>query len=255
MERTISFMNGKGSIGHNSRAFIADNVRPDRTKDNESYFVDNIKEAYHYLFDEALNKYNAKQKRKDRKIKSYYEKIKRSKQEKLFYEVIVQIGNCEDSYVGSDVGYMVKQILKEYLFGFIENNPNLYVIGAYIHMDEETPHMHIDFVPWVSGCTRGLETKNSLKGALASRGFKSEGKGYTEWQQWAEAEKESLAGIMKKYGIEWEQKGTHNPHLSVLDYKKQEREKEIERCEYKLGILEEKLVEKESEIESARLIV
>lgn len=254
MERTISFMNGKGSIGHNSRAFIADNVRPDRTKDNESYFVEDIKDVYHHLFDEALNEYNAKQKRKDRKIKSYYEKIKRSKQEKLFYEVIVQIGNRDDTYVGSDEGEIAKQILRDYLYEFMKNNPNLYVFGAYIHMDEETPHMHIDFVPWVSGCTRGLETKNSLKGALASRGFKSEGKGYTEWQQWAEAEKESLAGIMKKYGIEWEQKGTHNPHLSVLDYKKQEREKEIERCEYRLGILEEKLVEKESEIESARLL-
>ena len=74
--------------------------------------------------------------------------------------------------MGSSVGKIAKQILKEYLFEFIKNNPNLYVIGAYIHMDEETPHMHIDFVPWVSGCTRGLETKNSLKGALASRGFK-----------------------------------------------------------------------------------
>ena len=253
MERTISFMNGKGSIGHNSRAFIADNVRPDRTKDNESYFVEDIKDVYHHLFDEALNKYNAKQKRKDRKIKSYYEKIKRSKQEKLFYEVIVQIGNCDDSYVGSSVGKMAKQILKEYLFEFIKNNPNLYVIGAYIHMDEETPHMHIDFVPWVSGCTRGLETKNSLKGALASRGFKSEGKGYTEWQQWAEAEKESLAGIMKKYGIEWEQKGTHNPHLSVLDYKKQEREKEIVRCDELLSNLEVELADKKEEIEVARI--
>ncbi len=254
MERTISFMNGKGSIGHNSRAFVADNVNPDRTEYNESYFVEDIKEVYHHLFDEALAEYNAKQKRKDRQIKNYYEKIKRSKQEKLFYEVIVQIGNRDDTYVGSDEGEIAKHILRDYLYEFMKNNPNLYVFGAYIHMDEETPHMHIDFVPWVSGSKRGLETKNSLKGALATRGFKGEGKGYTEWQQWAEAEKEVLADVMLRHGVEWEKKYTHEPHLSVLDYKKQEREKEIEICEYRLGILEEKLVEKESEIESARLL-
>ena len=254
MQRTISFMNGQGSIGHNSRAFIADNVNPDRTEYNESYFVEDIKEVYHHLFDEALNEYNAKQKRKDRQIKNYYEKIKRSKQEKLFYEVIVQIGNRDDTYVGSDEGEIAKDILRDYLYEFMKNNPNLYVFGAYIHMDEETPHMHIDFVPWVSGSKRGLETKNRLKGALAARGFKGEGKGYTEWQQWAEAEKEVLADVMLKYGVEWEKKYTHEPHLSVLDYKKRKREKEIELCEYRLGELEEKLFEKESEIESARLL-
>ena len=250
MQRTISFMNGQGSIGHNSRAFIADNVNPDRTDYNESYFVEDIKEVYHHLFDEALNEYNAKQKRKDRQIKNYYEKIKRSKQEKLFYEVIVQIGNRDDTSVDSDAGDIAKDILRDYLYEFMKNNPNLYVFGAYIHMDEETPHMHIDFVPWVSGSKRGLETKNSLKGALAARGFKGEGKGYTEWQQWAEAEKEVLADVMLRHGIEWEKKYTHEPHLSVLDYKKRKREKEIEICEGRLEILEEKLVEKESEIES-----
>lgn len=254
MQRTISFMNGQGSIGHNSRAFIADNVKPDRTEYNESYFVEDIKEVYHHLFDEALNEYNAKQKRKDRQIKNYYEKIKRSKQEKLFYEVIVQIGNRDDTSVGSDAGEIAKDILRDYLYEFVKNNPNLYVFGAYIHMDEETPHMHIDFVPWVSGSKRGLETKNSLKGALAARGFKGEGKGYTEWQQWAEAEKEVLADVMLRHGIEWENKYTHEPHLSVLDYKKRKREKEIEICEGRLGELEEKLFEKESEIESARLL-
>ncbi len=254
MQRTISFMNGQGSIGHNSRAFIADNVNPDRTEYNESYFVEDIKEVYHHLFDEALAEYNAKQKRKDRQIKNYYEKIKRSKQEKLFYEVIVQIGNRDDTYVGSDEGEIAKDIMRDYLYEFVKNNPNLYVFGAYIHMDEETQHMHIDFVPWVSGSKRGLGTKNSLKGALAARGFKGEGKGYTEWQQWAEAEKEVLADVMLKYGVEWEKKYTHEPHLSVLEYKKREREKEIEICEGRLEILEEKLVEKESEIESARLL-
>lgn len=253
MQRTISFMNGQGSIGHNSRAFIADNVNPDRTEYNESYFVEDIKEVYHYLFDEALAEYNAKQKRKDRQIKNYYEKIKRSKQEKLFYEVIVQIGNRDDTYVGSDEGEIAKDILRDYLYEFVKNNPSLYVFGAYIHMDEETPHMHIDFVPWVSGSKRGLETKNSLKGALAARGFKGEGKGYTEWQQWAEAEKSVLADVMLRHGIEWEKKYTHEPHLSVLDYKKRKRKKEIERCDEILSNFEVELADKKEEIEAARI--
>ena len=81
---------------------------------------------------------------------------------------------------------------------------------------------------------RGLETRTSLKGALAGRGFASEGKGNTEWQQWSETEKEDIASIMEQYGIGWHKKGTHNKHLSVLDYKKQERAKEVAALEAEL---------------------
>ena len=189
---------------------------------------------YHKLFDKALSEYNAKQKRKDRQIKNYYEKIKRSKQEKLFYEVIVQIGNKDDTGVGSYSAEIATKILKDYVELFQFRNPQLYVFGAYIHMDEETPHLHLDFVPWVSDSKRGLETRTSLKGALASRGFASEGKGNTEWQQWSEAEKEDIAIIMERYGIGWHKKETHNKHLSVLDYKKQERAKEVAALEAEL---------------------
>ena len=85
VERTISFMNGEGSLGHNTRAFIASNVDADRTKDNITLVNENLKQVYHKLYDDSLKKYNAKQKRKGRQIKDYYEKISRSKQEKLFY--------------------------------------------------------------------------------------------------------------------------------------------------------------------------
>ena len=234
MERTISFMNGEGSIGHNTRSFIAKNVDANRTKDNIILINEDIKQVYHKLFDKALDEYNAKQKRKDRQIKNYYEKIKRSKQEKLFYEVIVQIGNKDDTGVGSYSAEIATQILKDYVELFQFRNSQLYVFGAYIHMDEETPHLHLDFVPWVSDSKRGLETRTSLKGALASRGFASEGKGNTEWQQWSEAEKEDIAIIMERYGIGWHKKGTHNKHLSVLDYKKQERAKEVAALEAEL---------------------
>lgn len=234
MERTISFMNGEGSLGHNTRAFIASNVDADRTKDNIILVNEDFKKVYHKLFDDALKKYNAKQKRKDRQIKNYYDKIARSKQEKLFYEVIVQIGNRDDTGVGSNAADVAVKVLEDYVELFIQRNPQLYVFGAYIHMDEETPHVHIDFVPFSTDNKRGLETKNSFKGALASRGFESEGKGNTEWQQWSEAEKEDIAIIMEKYGIGWKKLDTHKPHLSVLDYKKQERSREVKELEQEL---------------------
>ena len=239
MERTISFMNGKGSIGHNTRSFIADNVDASRIKNNITLIHEDIKQVYHKLFDKALDEYNAKQKRKDKQIKSYYEKISRSKQEKLFYEVIVQIGNKDDTGAGSSAAEVATWVLKDYVKMFQLRNPQLYVIGAYIHLDEETPHLHLNFVPWVSGSKRGLETKTSLKAALATRGFASEGKGNTEWKQWAEAEKDDIALIMRRYGIDWKKKNTHNQHLSVLDYKKQERSKEVAALENQIDTLQE----------------
>ena len=250
MERTISFMNGKGSIGHNTRSFIADNVDASRIKNNITLIHEDIKQVYHKLFDNALDEYNAKQKRKDRQIKSYYEKIFRSKQEKLFYEVIVQIGNKDDTGAGSSAAEVATWVLKDYVKMFQLRNPQLYVIGAYIHLDEETPHLHLNFVPWVSGCKRGLETKTSLKAALATRGFASEGKGNTEWKQWAEAEKDDIALIMRRYGIDWKKKNTHIQHLSVLDYKKQERVKEVAALEEKLEGAQVVLELKEERIES-----
>lgn len=250
MERTISFMNGEGSIGHNTRRFIAGNVDASRTPNNITLIHEDIKQAYHKLFDKALKEYNAKQKRKDRQIKSYYEKISRSKQEKLFYEVIVQIGNKDDTGVGSSAAEVATWVLKDYVKMFQHRNPQLYVIGAYIHLDEETPHLHLNFVPWVSGCKRGLETKTSLKAALATRGFASEGKGNTEWKQWAEAEKDDIALIMRRYGIDWKKKNTHNQHLSVLDYKKQERVKEVADLKEKLEGAQVVLQLKEERIES-----
>lgn len=94
-------------------------------------------------------------------------------------------------------------------------------------MDEATPHLHIDFVPFTTGSKRGLDTRVSLKQALAELGFKGGTRGDTEWNQWVSSEKESLAVVMERHGIEWEKKGTHEKHLSVLDFQKKERIKEV----------------------------
>lgn len=240
MKRTISAMVGKGSVNHNSRKFKAENVDGERTHLNIDYCNENIKKVYHELFDEALKRYNDKQTRADRKIENYYEKIRNSKQEKPFHELILQIGDKENMSAESENGLLAKQVLDEYYKGFQERNPQLKVFSAHLHMDEATPHLHIDFVPFTTGSKRGLDTRVSLKQALAAQGFKGGTRGDTEWNQWVSAEKSALAFVMERHGIAWEHKGTHEKHLSVLDYKKQERQKEIE-------VLEDKLAEKKDE--------
>lgn len=227
MERTISGMMGKGSVNHNTRAFSAKNVDKERSEYNVEFCNKDIKKVYHELFDEAKERYNVKQKRSDRKIDNYYEKIRQSKQEKLFHEVIFQIGNKDDMNAKSEEGKLAREILIDFMKDFQKRNPNLYVFSAYLHMDEETPHIHIDFVPFIRGSKRGLDTRVSLKGALAEQGFKGGTRGATEWNQWIEAEKLELSKVMERYGVQWKQLGTHNKHLSVLDFEKQERTKEV----------------------------
>ena len=227
MERTISAMIGKGSVNHNTRAFTAKNVDKNRSADNVEFCQEDIKQVYHKLFDEALERYNAKQKRKDRMIDNYYEKIRRGKQEKLFHEVIFQIGNKDDMNAKNEDGLLAKRILTEFMDEFQARNPNLYVFSAHLHMDEETPHLHIDFVPYITGSKRGLDTRVSLKSALAAEGFTGGTRGATELNQWIASEKQELATVMERYGVEWLQKGTHEKHLSVLEFEKKERAREV----------------------------
>ena len=233
MKRTISAMVGKGSVAHNDRDFTAKNVDKDRTQYNIVYCNENLKDVYHKLFDEAVDRYNAKQTRNDRKIESYYDKIRTGKQEKLFYEVIFQIGNMDDMNARSENGKLAKTVLDEYMKTFQERNPNLYVFSAHLHMDEATPHLHIDFVPFMTGSKRGLDTRVSLKKALAAQGFEGGTKNNTEWNQWISSEKEKLSEIMLEYGIEWDKKGTHEKHKSVDIFKKEVLEKEVKKLENK----------------------
>ena len=241
MERTISGMMGKGSVNHNARAFSAKNVDKERSRDNVEFCHSDIKEVYHNLFDEALERYNAKQKRSDRKISDYYEKIRRGKQEKLFYEVIFQIGNKDDMNVQSSEGQLAKDILCEFMEQFQKRNPNLFVFSSHLHMDEQTPHIHIDFVPFIRNSKRGLDTRVSLKGALSEQGFKGGARGMTEWNEWIEAEKQELSKVMGRHGVQWKQLGTHNKHLSVLDFEKQERQKEVAELEQTISGSKEEL--------------
>lgn len=227
IKRTISAMSGKGVVAHNRRTYTAENVDPERSHLNIEYCYTPIEQAYHELFDEALAAFNAKQKRKDRCIKNYYEKIRDGKQEKTFYEVIFQIGNMEDMSSTSENGKLARTILDKFMRTFQERNPNLYVFSAHLHMDEATPHLHIDFIPFTTGSKRGLSTRVSLKQALADQGIVGEGRSMTERAVWAQKQKEALAEIMLEHGIEWEQKGEHREHLSVLEYKREQRTQEL----------------------------
>lgn len=231
MKRTISGMIGAGSLAHNRRDFIAGNVDLDRVHLNICYQNENLKQVYKELFDESVKRYNVG-KRKDRQITNYYEKIRQGKQEKLFHEVIFQIGNCEDMAAGTPDGELAVKVLDEYIQDFQKRNPTLRVFSCCLHQDEATPHLHIDFVPYVTGWKgKGMDTRVSLKQALKSLGFQGGNKHDTELNQWINHEKEVLAEIAREHGIEWEQKGTHEEHLDVYNFKKKERKKEVQALE------------------------
>lgn len=172
MKRTISAEVGKGSVNHNSRKFRAENVDGSRTHLNIDYCNERIQAVYHQLFDQALKRYNEKQTRADRRIPNYYEKIRSGNQEKPFHEIILQIGNKEDMSATGEYAELARTVLDKYYQGFQERNPNLRVFSAHLHMDEATPHIHIDFVPFTTGSKRGLDTRVSLKQALAAQGFR-----------------------------------------------------------------------------------
>ena len=241
MKRTISFMTGKGSVNHNSRKFHAKNTDSERSCLNVEYCNENVKDVYHELFDEALTRYNEKQTRSDRRIDDYYEKIRSGKQEKPFHEIILQIGDKDNMGAKTENGQLAAKVLDKYMRDFQRRNPTLRVFSAYLHMDEATPHLHIDFVPYTTGSKRGLDTRVSLKQALSALGFKGGTRRETELNQWVAYEKEQLAAVMLEHGIEWEKKGTHEKHLSVLDFEKKERAKEVAELEQSISDGKERL--------------
>ena len=234
-------MTGKGSVNHNSRKFHAKNTDPERSCLNVEYCNENVKDVYHELFDEALARYNEKQTRSDRRIDDYYEKIRSGKQEKPFYEIILQIGDKDNMGAKTENGQLAAKVLDKYMWDFQRRNPTLRVFSAYLHMDEATPHLHIDFVPYTTGSKRGLDTRVSLKQALSALGFKGGTRRETELNQWVAYEKEQLAAVMLEHGIEWEKKGTHEKHLSVLDFEKKERAKEVAELEQSISDGKERL--------------
>ena len=216
---TISGMTGRGSIRHNNRSFSAANIDRSRTGLNVTFCQEDLKQVYHQVFDEALAAYNAKKKKTRDKIPDYYEHIRQGKQEKLFHEVIFQIGNKDDCGCGSLDGDRAAAVLKEFAESFQKRNPHLRVFNAVLHMDEATPHIHIDFVPVATEQTRGLQTRVSMKQALKQQGFTSLGRNMTEWRAWMDREKQTLAELAQAYEFEIVSLGGGRKHMDLPEYR------------------------------------
>lgn len=164
---TMSIAKGRGDLRHNNREFRPKNADPQRKDKNITLVKEDLQKVYHELFDESVIKYNDTQKRNDRKIKNYFDKIYRSKKEKPFYEFIIQVGNQNDQPSETKC----KAILKEFNDMLIKDYPSLRVFNSVIHMDESTPHLHIDFVPIGDGYKKGMEKRASFKRVLKNLGF------------------------------------------------------------------------------------
>ena len=208
-EHTLSITIGGGDIRHNNRLFRPSNVDHSRTPDNITLVKEDIQDAYHRLFDESVKKYNDLQKRNDRKIKNYFDKIYRSKKEKPFYEFIVQVGNQTDQ---PDQKKCV-DVLEEFNQMLQTDYPNMKIFNSVIHVDESTPHLHLNFIPIGEGYKKGLEKRVSMQKALHNLGFSNYADFRNELMQKFEI-------IAKKHEIERKRDvAVGERHLTIQDYR------------------------------------
>lgn len=249
---------GKGSQLHNRRDYekigkeIPENIDKNLTEQNITIVDKNIKEVYQEIFGEALQEYNQNQKRADRKIEDYYEHISKSKNgEKLFYEDVLQWGKKEDFQNNPELKETAKECLKEYAESFEKRNPNLKLIGAYIHMDEASPHLHLDYVPVAHGYSRGLKTRNSLDKAMKEMGFQpeKENRKNNATKLWKENERKYFGDICRSRGLEVEEEKSYDrKSLSVEEYK-EAKDKMIDAIEQEKGLLEQSIESNKKEIQ------
>ena len=241
---TISIVKGKGNLKHNNRTQKVKSYLKsydENLKHKNIIIIDrNIEDVYQELFLESLKEFNDKQKRNDRKIKNYYEHITRSKQEKPFYELIVQIDNVNKTEKGSLEEEQYKSILKEYCEEFEYRNPNFKVFQCIGHDDEKgLIHFHIDFIPVSYNNTRGLKTKNSLSGAFEQMGYTRNG-----FKEWREKELNVIQDKMKEKKLEFNIGSQRDQHLNIKEYKEYVDE---------LKKLENEIIYKQSELNKINL--
>lgn len=233
-ERSISVMQGKGNLMHNNRTYeehgykTPDHIDTSRTHLNKTFIKQDMRDAYKEVFGDAIEEYNAKQKRSDRRIKgidAYIESIRADDKKKLFYETVVQIGDMEDCNAKSDDGKLSAHFLEKYIEQFQKANPNIKVFNAVLHMDEQTPHLHIDWFPIARGYQRGLQVQQSLAKGLEQQGVKMPDgevacRKNNLCMHWYEQEKRKIADIMKDSWEMSKDKGVHRNHESVEDFKR-----------------------------------
>ena len=244
---------GRGNRQHNLRNYgegkLPSNVDASRTEQNIVWKDETTSHAYHRIFDDAVSEYNAKQKRKDRQIKDYRTHILNSKNgEKEFYEDVLQWGKQEDFIEHPEWREIAKECLLEYIEGFENRNPGLELIGAYIHMDEASPHMHFDYIPVAEGYKTGVQKRNSLDRAMRNLIAVRTGSEYSPrpdekdasgkctdnaTKQWKEMERAHFKKICIRRGlaVDGEIKTPERDSLSVLEYKAEMRKQEIQKLE------------------------
>lgn len=260
-EKKISHVQGKGCLSHNNRTFIPKNTNPERRCYNSYFIQENIADSYDKLFGKAVDEYNSNQKRSDRKIKgSYFEHLfhhapcstvlESPNGQKSFYEDVVQIGTKDDTGSGSDDGERARFVLTDYMEDFQRRNPNFYVFNAVLHMDEATPHLHIDYIP-IGHYDRGLSVQNGLAQALYEMGY---GKGKDAINRWRKAEREELRKICEIRGLHIadEDKGRGFSY-SCEEYKEYKEtingyEKKVSELEIKVKKLSADIETKSSEV-------
>ena len=235
MQFSMSITKGKGNIKHNTRTqdITPKHINQDKMKDNKILINKDIKEVYKREFGEAVEEYNAKQKRKDRKIDDYYKKILNSKKEKTFHELIIQLGNKNNvpDHKLSD------QIYKEFLDEFQKNNPSLKVFSAIIHNDESTPHMHLDYVPVAKKNDKGngLRLKVSNNKAIKDDGYKN-------WEDWRQKQEKLFENVCSKHNINREYMYNTNHHIESVEKYKELAEAQ-QKVKSNIDIIEPKIKE------------
>lgn len=223
---SVSFTLGKAStpntvnLKHNNREFLAKNIDIEKIKDNMIFKQEDVEDAYHKLFDDAVEEYNSKQKQKCRKIENYYSDVCKNKKTEAFYEAIVQFGDVNTASCYSVMGDECRKMLCEYMENFQKRNPNLYVFNAVLHMDEATPHLHIDFIPFYTQARKNGLTKGvSMKAALSEQGLTSSNKKENNLVAFEEQERNAMEKILNKHGIQREIKNANYEHMTVDEYK------------------------------------
>ena len=202
MAKVVNVIHGTGNLKHNNRDkdSLSKNIDIDRIENNKILVQKDIKEVYKEQFGEAVQKYNSKQKRKDRKIDSYYSKINQDKQKELFYEFVIQIGDMLDTNCADKINSEKEiEILEEYVKQFQEKYPQLIVINAVIHLDEQTPHLHLDYIPVINECKTGMEKQTSLTKAWEN--ITGE-KGIEAGKVFLEEQRSTLEVLMKAKNID-----------------------------------------------------
>ncbi|MCQ2420431.1 MAG: plasmid recombination protein [Clostridia bacterium] len=223
---SISFTLGKASaahganVNHNNRKFLADNINPAETSHNISYKMQSVESAYQELFGDAVRDYNERQKRPCRRIADYYSHIANGHREEPFYEAVVQFGDCRTVQPGTQRWHAAQTMLNDYMREFQKRNPNLYVFNAVLHLDEASPHLHIDFIPfYTKERQRGLKKGVSMRAALIEQGFVPEHNGKNQLTLWEDSERREMERILHYRGFIREDKHADYAHMSVGEYK------------------------------------